>query len=208
MQRSGEVRIRLVFRWEAFQACKLEIYSDILRCDGCNKDSSMFLCVPSSAGKFPVEIKISGEQLVQITNTGNKSYSLEETAYIGLCWFKRDETKGNCTEEHFSGMYRLSAWNKEIDKVAALSSGKLRQPGRLNMWAKCLLLSISLKHLSYVEMNTRNGKDTAAAVLWWEVQLGCLWGKAKQTLNTDTAVFHRCDMELARNTSYTNSPLL
>ena len=62
----------------------------------------MFLCVPVSAGEFPVEMRISGEQLVQITNTGNKSCSLEETAYIGLFWFKRDETKGNRTEEHFS----------------------------------------------------------------------------------------------------------
>jgi len=62
----------------------------------------MFLRVPGSAGELPVEIKISGEQLVQITNTGTKSCSLEETPYIGLFWFKRDETKGNCTEEHFS----------------------------------------------------------------------------------------------------------
>lgn len=58
----------------------------------------MFLCVPGSAGEFPAEIKISGEQLVQITNAGNKSCSLEETVYIGLFWFKRDKTKGNCTE--------------------------------------------------------------------------------------------------------------
>lgn len=91
-----------------------------------------------------------------------------------MFWFKRDETKGNCTEEHFSGMYRLSAWNKGIDKVATLSSEKLRQPGRLNGRAKCLLLSISLKDFSYIEMNTRNRKDTAAAVPWREVQLGCL----------------------------------
>lgn len=62
----------------------------------------MFLCVPGSAGKFPVETQISGEQLVQNTNTGNKSCSLEETAYVGLFWFKRDETKEKCTEEHFS----------------------------------------------------------------------------------------------------------
>lgn len=52
----------------------------------------MFLCVPCSAGEFPVEIKVPGEQLVQITNTGNKPCSLEKTAYMGLFWFKRDET--------------------------------------------------------------------------------------------------------------------
>lgn len=36
---------------------------------------------------------------MQITNTGNKSCSLEETASIGLFWFKRHETKRNCTEK-------------------------------------------------------------------------------------------------------------
>lgn len=63
----------------------------------------MFLCVPGSAGEFPAEIKISGEQLVQITNAGNKSCSLEETVYIGLFWFKRDKTAQRAL---LLGMYR------------------------------------------------------------------------------------------------------
>lgn len=93
----------------------------------------MFLCAPGSAGEFPLEIKISGEQLVQATNTGNKSCSLEETANMGLFRFKTEETKRNCTEEHFSWVQTDSVWNKGTDKVGTLSAGKLRQPGRLSM---------------------------------------------------------------------------
>lgn len=117
----------------------------------------MFLSIPGLSGECPVEIQISGEQLVQITNRGNKSCSLEETAYIGLFWFKWDETKGNCTEVHFSQERTDSVWNKRTDKVGALSAGKLRQPGRLNTWAKCLLLNIALKQLCWDEQEEQKG---------------------------------------------------
>lgn len=67
----------------------------------------MSLCVSDSAGEFPAEINISGEQLVQIT--GIESCSLDETTYIGLFWFKQDKMKENYTEEHFSWVHMGSA---------------------------------------------------------------------------------------------------
>lgn len=81
----------------------------------------MFPCVPGSTGEFPVEIRISGEQLVQITNTGSKSCSLEETAYTGLFWFNRHETKRNCTEKirraHL-GQKQILPERREVVKIS------------------------------------------------------------------------------------------
>lgn len=56
--------------------------SCVLRWSTRDKNSSMFPCVPGSVGKVPVRTKISEEQLMQISNTGNKSCSVEKQCIL------------------------------------------------------------------------------------------------------------------------------
>lgn len=60
------------------------------------------------------------------------------------------------------------------------------------MWAKCLLLNISLKHFSYVEMNMRNRKGTAAAVPHWERGRWSPVGMPLRRGQTNSECWHCC----------------